>query len=75
MDDTGTLVSQNHGLSENKVSDSSVVEVVNVRAADTGRLDLDQDVFRANLGNGSLDGKADELEFGWIGGSRRLTSS
>jgi hypothetical protein len=61
VNNTGTLVSQNHGFSENEVSDSSVVEVVDVRAADTGGLDLDQNVFRADLRNGSLKGRIDEL--------------
>lgn len=54
VDDTGGFVAQDHGFTEHKVSDSSVVQVVHVGTADTGRLDFDEDILGSDLGNRSL---------------------
>lgn len=54
MNDTGTFVAEYHRFSEDEVSDSSMVQVVDVGTTDTGCLDFDEDILGANLGDGPL---------------------
>lgn len=48
------LVSQTHGLLEDKVADRAVFEVVDVRAADPGRGYFDEDLVCLGFGDGAL---------------------
>ena len=44
LDDTGRLMAQYHGGLDHEVSNSTVCPVVHVRSADTGVLDVDDDI-------------------------------
>jgi len=62
LDDTSRLVTQNHGCLDDKVTDGAVSPVVHIRTADTGVLDIDDDIVGVSeLGDGTI------LEFNAVG--------
>lgn len=64
-DDPATLVAKAHGVVDHKVANGGVLQVVDVRAADTRLADLDKDLVRLGLGDGPLRGVSACMRMQW----------